>query len=188
MKNYFKTKKGDAGIGERFKEGMALLPPDAVPTAAVYESVADWIFDRYDLRIRARFARMGLKMPEDGPLTVESIRDMVRARSGLEIEELTPDGVMRAVDQQLAAQLSERLGFTVSTVFDVETVKAEVKAQVLEKLANGEGAGVIKGRSLRKLRAVATFARAGWTVPEAQKVLNRIYQKRYRRRNVEKWV
>jgi hypothetical protein len=187
-RNYFKSERANAGAARRFDEAMAALPEGAEPDTSVYEAVADWVFDKYDLRIRAKLARVGLKLPEDGPLTVEAVRDLVRSRSGLELEDLTPDAIMKAVDAELAKQLSERLGFTVSTVFDAEVVKAEVKAQLLEKLANGDGAGILKGRALTRLRSVATFARAGFTPDEAKKVMNRIYQKRYRRRNKEVWV
>jgi hypothetical protein len=184
--NYFATKKGDAGIGETFKDlvrefGLAV---GSEITQPVIEALIDAALWRYETRVRAVLLRAGIDVPQTGPLTVASVRETVRRLTGLELSELTPEGIMRSVDAKLSAQLSERLGFVVSTVFDAQKAREEVKAQVLVSLADGHGSGVIKGRVLHELRTVATFTREG---ADRKKVMARVYQKRYRRQHVQRW-
>ena len=184
VKKAFTGQRINAGVGERYAEAMAGL--DA-PDQSVSTFVADWIFDAYDTRIRSQLGKMGLELPTDGPLTVDALKLLIEQRSGLDLAELSKDAVMNAIDKQFAKQLSERLGFEVSTVFNADIAKAEVKAEVLARLADGRGMSFLKGPALTRLRSLATFTRAGFTPDESRKALNRIYQKRYRRHNREVW-
>lgn len=187
--NYFATLRGDAGINRRFIEATAGVEDGQPISEVVYTTIANWALARYDLRVRALLRKAGLELPDDGPLTVEVIKERVRsAMDGVEVEELTPEGVMQAVDKKLAAQLSARLGFEVSTAFDAESAKAQVKAQILEALSNGSGAGILKGRTLRNLRLAGTLARAGVGREDYTTMMNRIYVRRYARSHARTWV
>jgi hypothetical protein len=182
VKNYFKTNRGNIGVGARIQEGFLVGETDNG-----WESVADWVIARYDLRVRARLAAMGLDVDSEGPITVDAIRQAVQSKSGLEIEEMTPEGITNAVNKKLASELSQVLGFEVSTVFDAEALKAEVKEQVLQSLSGGSGAGIITGDTLEELKAAATFARAGLVGDEKIKAQNRYRQKKYRRKHIQIW-
>jgi hypothetical protein len=182
MKNYFATERGNRGIGERIKEDW-----DGSQPSDGWDSVADWALARYDLRIRAKFEAMGLKIESEGPITVESIREAVSSKSGLTIEELTPQGIAKALDAKLAAELSREMRLEVSTVFDQETLKQEIKNQVIDALGSGSGAGVVTGRTLHALRFAATFAKAGIVGDEKQTLINRYKQKKYRRSHRQIW-
>jgi hypothetical protein len=174
--NTFKTRRGDAGIGERVKEQL-----QAAGQAQGWEGVADWALQRYDVRVRAKLRRIGLDVPEDGPLTIESIKDTINRRTGLDVQDLSVEGLREAFDKRLAVELSEALGVEVSTVFDSEAMQEQVKTAVIAKLAEGGGGSIIRGRNMTLLRASATFARAGLSQAARIQAMNRIYQKRYRR-------
>lgn len=187
MTKFFSSPKVRAGIQQRWEEANEGVKNGEPISGGAVEYVVDFLLRKNEVLIRARFKRLGLEIPEDTEISVEAIVDLVRVKTGLDVQELTPDGIMRAVDGQLAAQLSEKLGLTVDTVFDVDAAKEQVKAQLLEKLANGDGAGILNGPALTRLRAVATFQRAGFTPKEMSNAYNRIYQKRYRRTHKEIW-
>ena len=185
----FATERGNAGIGERYKEAVAGLESGASIGDGVIEYVADWALRRYDLRVRAVLRKAGLDVGDDGPLTVEVIKEKVRAAmASLELEELTPAGVMAAVDKKVAAQLSERLGFEVTTAFNPELAKEQVKAQVMAALANGTGAGILKGKTLHGLRKAATLARLGVSAEDYTTKMNRLYVRRYAKKHERTWV
>lgn len=182
MRNMFKTVRGNAGIGERIQE----LARDGV-TGNDWEPVADWALARYDTRIRAVLRKKGLDIQDDGPLTVESLKLTIERRSGLEIAELTTEGVAAAFDKRLAAELSRVLGLEITGVFDQVALKEQIKQQVVQKLANGSGGALIKGDTLEALKVAATFARAGLSGVEKQRAMNRYRQKKYRRNHRLTW-
>lgn len=186
--SYFTTKRGDAGIGERYKEAVSGLPEGAPITDTVLTVVADWAIDRYEVRVRAKLRAAGLEIPEDGPIDSKVIISKIKsALDGLEVDSLTPEGLMLAIDKKLAAELSARLGFTVTTALNAEEVWAQVKAQVLLSLADGSGAALIKGATLRALRSRATFQRRGFDKDMEILLRNRKYQKKYRRTHKQQW-
>ena len=183
--NYFQTHRGDAGIQQRYSEAVSGFDISQLTPGYVAEKIADWALDRYDLRVRAAFRKAGIDIGDDGQLTVEGIKAKIAASvDGLQIDELSPAGLMAAVDKQLAAQLSQKLGFEVSTVFDAAAAKAQVKAQVIEQLQAGTGGGILKGRTLHSLRRAGTLARAGG---DAKAALNRHYQRKYRKNHAQTW-
>lgn len=186
--SYFTTQRGDAGIGERYKEAVSGLEPGSPITDAILSTVADWAIERYEVRVRAKLRAAGLDLPADGPIDSDMIIGKIRSSmEGLEIDSLTPDALLAAIDKKLAAELSTRLGFTVTTALNPEAVQAQVKAQVLESLANGTGAALIKGATLRALRSRATFARRGYSPELELQIRNRAYQKKFRRTHKHEW-
>ena len=183
--NYFQTHRGDAGIQQRFGEAVDGFDLSDITPEYVAEQIANFALARYDLRVRATLRRAGIQIDDEGPLTVEVILQKVRsAFEGLDIQELSPDGLRDAIDAQLAKQLSERLGFEVSTVFDAAAAREQVKQQVLQALQDGAGAGILKGRTLHSLRMAATLSRAG---PDARAALNRAYARKYRKHHAQTW-
>ena len=186
--SYFTTKRGDAGIGERYKAAVAGLEPGTSITDDMLTTVADWAIERYEVRVRAKLRAAGLEIPADGPIDSATIISKIKSSlEGVEVDSLTPDGLMAAIDKKLAAELSTRLGFTVTTALNMEAVQAQVKAQVLLSLADGSGAALIKGATLRALRSRATFQRRGFDKEMEILLRNRKYQKKYRRTHKQQW-
>ena len=194
-KNYFKSQRWHAGItnalddavSDNFPTPEALEEPGAGGLlASVLTPVADLALARYDRRIRAYFRRYGIDVG-DGVLTVDSIRQKLQAFSGLQIEDLSPAGVMASVEKPIAAEISRALGFTVTAVFDRDEFKNQVTAHVLARLEDGEGGGVLTGDVLHDLRDAATWSKSGGGPAEKRRLMNRIYQRRYRRTHAQTW-
>ena len=187
--NYFKSERWNAGIQNAFEE--ATKKADDVQNESLLQSalvpVANIALTYYDKRIRAYFARAGIDIGDD-VLTVEKMREKIQSATELEIEDLTIEGIMLALEKPLARELSKLLGFVVTAVFDKVALMLQVKKHVLERLEDGEGGGVIKGRTLHRLRVAATLAKNGTSQAERRRVLNRIYQKKYRKSHDQTWV
>jgi hypothetical protein len=188
-KNYFKSQRWNAGIQNKLEAVTAGVDDDVQGGAlqALITPVADLALTYYDKRIRAYFRRANIEIGND-VLTVESIRRKIETSTGLEIAELTAAGILIALEKPLARALSELLGFVVTAVFDQVELRRQVKEHVIQRLADGEGGGILKGRTLHRLREAATFARLGVGAGEKRKIMNRVYHRRYRASHPQTWV
>lgn len=198
-KNYFKSARWDAGISNAIDAATAgaFDSPEEITAAesdplinaglrVALEPVANLALRLYDRRIRAYFRLNGIDIGDDF-LTVESIKAKIESATGLEILELTTEGILDALEKPLAKALSELFGFVITKVFDQIELKRQVKEHVLERLKDGEGGGVIAGEVLHQLRDVATWVHAGLGPVERRRVMNRAYQKKYRKTHAQTW-
>lgn len=193
--NYFKSTRWNAGIGNSLQSALGSSLDDESEReaigdgalAAVLEPVANLALTYYDKRIRAYFARGGIDIGDD-VLTVESIKKKIEASTGLEIAELTAEGFLLALEKPIARAVSELLGFVVTKVLDREEFRRQVKTHVLQRLVDGEGGGVVTGRALHQLRDAATWAQSGLSSGDRRRLMNRVYQKRYRRTHAQTWT
>lgn len=195
-RNYFKSVRWNAGIGNTMEDVLGAAKEsvsaefDAAlndPSGAVFEPVANRALSYYDKRIRAHFAKHGIDIGDD-ILTVESIREKVEASTGLQISELTAEGVLEALERPLAKSVSELLGFAVTKVFDRVEFELQVREHVKRRLIDGEGGGVLTGQVLHDLRDAATWNQAGLSSSERRRILNRAYQRKYRKEHAQTWV
>lgn len=188
-KNYFKSPRWDAGIQNKLEAVTAGLDNDVQGGAlqALITPVADLALTYYDKRIRAYFRRANIEIGDD-VLTVESIRRKIETATGLKIAELTAAGILIALEKPLARALSELLGFVVTAVFDQVELRRQVKEHVIQRLVDGEGGGILKGRTLHRLREAATFAKLGVGAGEKRKIMNRVYHRRYRASHQQTWT
>lgn len=178
----FRTVRGDAGIGERIKEAALAGGVDGG-----WDEVSDWALERYDTRIRARLREWGLDVDDDGVLSVETIKEAINTRSGLDIQEFDKAGVREAVEKKLASELSRVLGFEVTSVFDADLLKQQVRDGVLGEFSGGRSS-LVGADNFRALKAASTFARAGLSDLEVKRAANRWYSAKYRRNHAQKWV
>jgi hypothetical protein len=95
--------------------------------------------------------------------------------------------VAKALDEKLAREVSSLLRLEVSTVFDTEALKSEIKSQVIEQVGGGSGAGVINRATLERLKSAATYARAGVVGDEKKREQARVRQKKYRHNHRQIW-
>lgn len=188
--NYFQSDRWDAGIQNRISE-IRIPDTPGGDAPGVLEGLAvgaaDLALTYYDKRIRAFFMRAGIDIGGD-ILTVDSIRQKLESASGLDIQELTQQGIADAIERRLAGQVSELLGFTVTRIFDPIELQEQVKSHVIARLIDGEGGGVLKGRVLHQLRVAASWERAGISSAERRRILSRHYQRKYRRNHDQTWV
>ena len=154
---------------------------------AVRDEMVNQAIERFTPHVAAALRRAGIDVPEGEKLSLETIRQIINAKTGLDIEELTEESIAQAVDAKMAARLSEVLGVEVSTVLDAETLKEEVKAGALEAIQSGRATKLISAAMIRAVRAAATWKRAGVPVDERRKYLQRWYAKKYRRTHRQVW-
>ena len=155
---------------------------------AFSEAIADKVLQRYQVKIAAGFRRAGVEIEDGEPLTAEKLLTIIKDRTGLDINNLTPDGVMSAVDRLLAERLSAALGVTVTTVFDRQAMMAAMEESVKQAIRDGRAAEFIGAQAMRAARKYATFKRRGIESPEDhRRIMLAWYQKKYRRTHRLVW-
>lgn len=154
---------------------------------AVTEAVADAAIKRYQDKIINGFRRAGIEIAPDEPLTAQTLAGVVAERTGLELESLSPDAVMGAVDKLLAERLSQALGVPVTTVFDRDAMLASINAAVLEAIRSGRAAEFVNKTAMKAARRYMTFKRRGIGPEDAEKISARARQKKFRQTHRLVW-
>lgn len=153
---------------------------------AVQDQIIQAGIDRYADKIGNALARAGLVI--DGPLSVEAIKAAVVEKSGLDLSDLSPEGMLGAVDSLAARRLSDEIGIEVASIRGADLGET-IKAGVAQAVAEGRAAKLLGRAMSGKVRKLATWNRAGVAVPvQSTRIAQKVYQKRYRRRNKEVWV
>lgn len=165
---------------EAFKRGDDI-------TAAVTSDLIDRGINRYSDKIGSMLRRGGFDVEDGEVLTASKIAQIVSDKTGLDLSDMSPDGVKQAVDTWAAARLSERLGLTVTTVLDIDALKLQIDAAVTEAIASGAALELVSKRLRARAGRVATWARAGYDESTQRKVMMAIAQKKYRRNNRMVW-
>lgn len=163
-----------------FTQGLSLQ----ASIESVHDQLVQMAIDRYSDKIRAALGRAGLDV--DGELTLESIKAAVIEKTGLELTELSPDAMAAAVDQLAARRLSDELGVEVATLAGGGLADA-VRSGVRQSLADGKVPRILGARLSGQVRVAMTWKRGGFDPLERKRIMGKIYQKRYRRNNVEVW-
>lgn len=155
---------------------------------AFSEAIADKVLQRYQVKIAAGFRRAGVEIEDGEPLTAEKLLTIIKDRTGLEINNLSPEGVMSAVDRLLSERLSAAMGVTVTTVFDRQAMMAAMEESVKQAIRDGRAAEFIGKHAMRAARKYATFKRRGIESPEDhRRIMLAWYQKKYRRTHRLVW-
>lgn len=155
---------------------------------AFSEAIADKVLQRYQVKIAAGFRRAGVEIEDGEPLTAEKLLTIIKDRTGLEINNLSPEGVMSAVDRLLSERLSAAMGVTVTTVFDRQAMIAAMDESVKQAIRDGRAAEFIGKHAMRAARKYATFKRRGIESPEDhRRIMLAWYQKKYRRTHRLVW-
>lgn len=155
---------------------------------AFSEAIADKVLQRYQVKIAAGFRRAGVEIEDGEPLTAEKLLTIIKDRTGLEINNLSPEGVMSAVDRLLSERLSAAMGVTVTTVFDRQAMMEAMEESVKQAIRDGRAAEFIGKHAMRAARKYATFKRRGIESPEDhRRIMLAWYQKKYRRTHRLVW-
>ena len=173
------------------KAVIDLMIDDDVPAAdAVARVVAEKALEKYQGHIRAAFARVGIVLADGEVINVDVLLRVINEKSGLEIDTLSAAGVSAAVDAQLSAAISQRLGVELPTVMGgIDVIKTALINAAKDAVSSGRATGFLTAAIIKKIRTVKTFENAGLlTEDERIKTLARIRQKKYRRANREVWV
>ena len=152
---------------------------------AVQDQIIQAAIDRYSDKIAAALGRAGLVI--DGPLTLDAIKGAIVEKSGLDLSDLSAEGMLTAVDSLAARRLSDEIGIEVATIRG-GNLGETIKAGVAQAVADGRVAKLIgRARSIQ-IRKLATWNRAGIDPIAAAKIANAKYQKKYRYRFKEVWI
>lgn len=154
---------------------------------ALTQEIADRAIERYQKHIRAGLARAGVFLDEGEKLDSQTLLRIVQDKTGLTIDTLTPDAVAAAVKGQLSARLSEGLGIDIGTVQNGEQLKAALIDATKRAVMSGRANGLITSTMIKKIRALKAWRESGIDPLERQRLLNRAYQKAYRRTHREVW-
>ena len=162
------------------------LTNDSSVVDGVVEVVLDAAIERYSDKLTAALRRAGVEIEDGAVMDVETITELVSRFSGFEIEDLSADGIIAAVDAKLVERLQAALGVTVSTVINTDVLLSDLEAAAVEAFESGAG-GLVSRAMYARARAAATWARAGYGQGERKAVQNALNQRRYRKSNVEVW-
>lgn len=155
---------------------------------AFTEALADKAIQRYQTKIVNGFARVGVQIDQNEPLTLETLETIIEDRTGLEINGLSPEAITSAVDKLLAQKLSDALGVTVTTVLNKDELINSLDAAIKEAIRSGKAKELISRHAMRAARKWATYARRGITTKEDQRRVDlREYQRKYRRTHRLVW-
>lgn len=156
---------------------------------AAGQVVAEKALERYQTHLAAAFARYGVQLDPGEQITVPVLLRVINEKTGLDVANLTPDGLSMAVDAHLAGRVSELLGVQVSSVHNLDGLKQNLIDAAKAAVISGRATKLISRGMITKMRAMKAFKDAG-VIGELErlKVANRAYQKKYRRTHKEVWV
>lgn len=181
--------RADSGIVWEWAQGIyAELKAGRDVGPAVRDGLIAAALVKCQPHVTAALRRVGIDLPTDEPLTLESIRNAINDKTGLDIADLSEDGVTAAIDAQLARRLSDKLGIEVTSVRDPDALREQVKAAAIDAIRSGRANALISRATINRVRVAATWARAGVPVDERAQYLARWYQKKYRRKHKQAWL
>lgn len=152
------------------------------------QEIADRAIERYQKHVRAGLARAGVELAEGEKLDSAALLRIIESRTGLEIRALTPEAVSAAVQGQISARISASLGVEVEGITNGEQLKAALITMAKNAVQTGRGNALITRAMIKRLRALKAWQTSGIDQLERQRMLNRAYQKEYRRTHKEVWV
>lgn len=165
---------------ENHRQGQSWA--DAAKNAATDEAL-----DIYRPKVAAMLRSAGFDVSDDEPLTLGVILQAIQTRTGLDINELDRESVTRAINQQLSIYVSNELGFEIHDVLDTAGLKTQIDNHIKYCVRNNKPSKLVPKRLLAKIREAAAFAQLGYSYDERRLILNRWYQKKYRRNNKLVW-
>lgn len=159
---------------------------------AVAPSVRQAMVDAALLKLRphvvAALRRAGLDVPDDVELNQDGLRQVLSDKTGLNIQSLDEAGIKAAINERVARKVSDSLGIDITAdVSDPAALRDQVMGAALHAVQTGRANALMPAATIRKIRAVATWARAGVGPDDRRKYLLRWYQKKYRRTHREVW-
>lgn len=183
-----RTTKAAGSLNVAMLEARAAAPADA--DQAHFEGVAAAIADSailiFEERVRASMARAGVELPP-GPINSMSLLVVLRSKTGIDVRELSQDGVREAVKERMASAVEEVLGVRVDLDAGLDEI---VHAAALAAVESGRGNALVSLRMAKMLRRAAAMKAAGIdpTRLELRRASNRVAARKYRARNKFTWV
>lgn len=169
---------------DRYMEGV---PFDDCLEAARDELTAKAL-ERYGDSIRAALRRAGFEIEDGDTLDANTIADLIREKTGLEFASLNSAAVIEYIDRQMSAKLSEMTGIQISTVYDAQALKEQMKEGVRQAILSDTAEKLLMRGLSAAAKKVVTWRRYGYTTKESRrKVMQRLYSKRYAETHRQVW-
>lgn len=144
--------------------------------------------DRWSEKILHAMQRAGLEVDAAEPLTSQSIAAAISAKTGLDMDDLTPEKVAAAADGRMSSELSRALGVEVSSVLDPVALKAQLIAGAMDAVQSGRATSLMPKATINSLRMAASWGRAGVSDKlERRRIMANWYAKKYRRKHRQVW-
>lgn len=182
------TLRANEGMANDILEEVATLYFEGLSLQEAIDVTQDRLaqkaFERYGEKIRAALARAGLEV---GELSIESIKQAVIDKSGLDMDDLTPESMLKAVDVIVSARMSEATGVPISSVMNGGELAEQIKAGVRASIENGTAEKILLKGMSAAARAAVTWRRNGFDEGAQKKAMNAYYQKRYRQTHRLVW-
>lgn len=167
---------------EKYKEGGRESILDAFTEAA-----ADRAIGRYEEKIRAGFRRGGIELP-DGALTMQTMQGIIGEQTGLELQGLSADSIVAAVDKLLSKRLSQALGVQVATVMDKDAMLDSINAAVLQAIKSGRAGEFVNRHAMHAARRYMAYKKAGVDPEAGPKINARKRARKYRKTHKLAWM
>ena len=166
-------------VGEAMASGQGVT--DAVASVLLARGIA-----RYSDKITAMLRRGGMDIDDGQQVDETLIAAMVSRGFDFDFDDLSEAGIVDAIDSYAAGRLSDALGFTVSSIKDVDSLFADLQAGAVEAFQEGAG-GLVSAALYGRAREAATWERAGYDLEARRRVQVAIAQRKYRRSNLWTW-
>lgn len=160
---------------------------ESIPNAFT-EAVMDHVLRRYHTKIANGFARVGIYIDPEVPLTADGLALIINERTGLTIDTLTPQSVTAAIDRELSLRMTELLGVPIDSVLNPYEFRSALEQAAINAIHDGRATEFISRKAMAAARRYSTYQRRGLESPEDRKRLaNREAQRRYRKTHRQVW-
>lgn len=154
--------------------------------AAKY-AAADEVLAIYRPKVAAMLRSAGFEVGDEDDLTLEVIKEAIKARTGLDVGDMSAESIAAAVDVMLAHYVSSELGFDVTTVLNISNLQGQIKEHIMDCVRNNKTSRIVSRKLLDKIRIAAAYTSQGLSSAEHRRVLNVFYQKKYRVHHKQVW-
>ena len=187
------TARENAGTVNRMVDSLIdhWVEGDDLNTAweKVQDEVVQEVSERYSARIARALRRAGLQVADDDVLTPDRVRELISEQAGIDLQELSVEGVLEGIDHLASAKLSAAVGMPIDTMLTAEGFKQAIGAAVMEALRNGTAEAIIGDLLVKRARKAAQWKRENVTDPADQKRLeHRARQHKYAAKHSQMWV
>jgi hypothetical protein len=185
MKFKVNTLRADTSAAARVNDALIKEGGEDLPRGSLAEGAADAIILIYSEKISAALRRAGFAIADGQTINVDTLRELVSKRAGLDLSSWEPGEVRRAVGAAVSKQVSEALGVPIDLQGDV---RGQVVAAALEAVRGNKPNRMVSQALIDKLRDVAALQRAGLSYLDLRRIRNVAHNKKYRATHSQVWV
>jgi hypothetical protein len=185
MKLSINTMRADAGARLAINAAIDRERIDDLPRGSLSEGVADAIILIYRDKVEAALRRAGIEVEAGGVLNVDTLRELVSKRAGIELDSWGADDVREGVAKAINSRVSEAIGVEIDLSGDV---RSQLVAAAVEAVAGNRPNKLVSQSVIDRLRDVAALRALGLDKSRKRLIDNRASAKKYRANHRQIWV